>query len=76
MLRQVKYAITLHTETLSSKQQLILKGLEPILDNSIGYILPFYTILKIVFLLVFARFRHQVSAKQSLLARDMLNLES
>ncbi|UZJ51603.1 hypothetical protein CBS101457_000923 [Exobasidium rhododendri] len=38
---------------------LLVKGLEPLFDNSLGYLLPFYNVAKVIALLIYIRFRTQ-----------------
>lgn len=40
---------------------LACKGTEPVFDYTLGYIVPFYNIIKVLCFLVFARFRAQLS---------------
>lgn len=40
---------------------LACKGTEPVFDYTFGYVIPFYNVLKVLSLLVFARFRAQLS---------------
>lgn len=43
------------------RMQLMLKGLEPIFDYSVGYVMPFYSTSKALTLLIYIAFRPEVS---------------
>ena len=65
---QIKRSVANTTTT-----KLILKGLEPIFDNFIGYLMPFYSASKAITLLIYIAFRPEVSRRTYHLHRMVSN---